>query len=124
MGEYLLRRTIISLFSKPHSTIRIRHVSPTTLKHKTREILEFEEFLDEAGVRAEVQALAIKKLLALKIAELMKKEKLTKDVLAKRMRTSRAALDRLLDPENPSVTLVTLGKTACALKRTLRVELS
>jgi hypothetical protein len=85
---------------------------------------DFEEFLDEAGVRAEVQALAIKKLLALKIAELMKKEKLTKDVLAKRMRTSRAALDRLLDPENPSVTLVTLGKAACALKRTLRVELS
>ena len=84
----------------------------------------FEQFLDEVGLRAEVQALAVKKVLALTIAELMKKEKLTKDALAKRMRTSRAALDRLLDPTKPSVTLVTLGKAACALGRTLRVELS
>jgi hypothetical protein len=85
---------------------------------------DFEEFLDEVGLRAEVQALAVKKLLTLKIAALMKKENLTKDALARRMRTSRAALDRLLDPKNPSVTLTTLGKAACALKRTLRVELS
>ena len=85
---------------------------------------DFEQFLDEVGLRAEVQALAVKKVLALTIAELMKKEKLTKDALAKRMRTSRAALDRLLDPTKPSVTLVTLGKAASALGRTLRVELS
>jgi DNA-binding Xre family transcriptional regulator len=85
---------------------------------------DFDEFLDEVGLRAEVQALAIKKLLALKITELMRKEKLTKDTLAKRMRTSRATLDRLLDPENSSVTLATLGKVACALGCTLRVELS
>lgn len=83
-----------------------------------------EEFLAEEGMLAEVQALAVKKLLALKIAELMKKEKLPKEALAKRMRTSRAALDRLLDPANASVTLATLEKTACALKRTSRVELS
>jgi antitoxin HicB len=54
----------------------------------------------------------------------MKKEKLTKDALAKRMKTSRAALDRLLDPDNSSVTLATLGKTARALGRTLRIELT
>jgi predicted DNA-binding protein (UPF0251 family) len=83
----------------------------------------FDDFLMEEGLYAEVQALAVKKLFALKMAELMKKEKLTKDQLAKRMKTSRAALDRLLDPTNPSVTLVTLGKAACALGRTLRVEL-
>jgi hypothetical protein len=53
----------------------------------------------------------------------MRQEHLTKDALAKRMGTSRAALDRLLDPNNPSVTLVTLGKAACALQRTLHVEL-
>ncbi len=73
---------------------------------------------------ATVDDLAAQRVLALTIAELMKKEKLTKDVLAKCMRTSRAALDRLLDPTKPSVTLVTLGKAACALGRTLRVELS
>lgn len=84
----------------------------------------FDDFLMEEGIYAEVQALAVKKLFALKLAELMKKEKLTKDALAKRMKTSRAALDRLLDPTNPSVTLTTLGKAACALGRTLRVELT
>ncbi len=73
---------------------------------------------------ATVDDLAAQRVLALTIAELMKKEKLTKDALAKCMRTSRAALDRLLDPTKPSVTLVTLGKAACALGRTLRVELS
>jgi DNA-binding Xre family transcriptional regulator len=83
-----------------------------------------EDFLAEEGILAEVQALAVKKLLAYRIAELMKRQKLTKDTLAKRMKTSRAALDRLLDPENPSVTLTTLGKAACALGRTLRVELA
>jgi hypothetical protein len=71
-----------------------------------------------------VQVLAVKKVIAYKLVELMRQEHLTKDALAKRMRTSRAALDRLLDPANPSVTLATLGKAACALKRTLRVELS
>lgn len=83
---------------------------------------DFDKFLDEEGLRAEVQALAVKKPLAIKIAKLMRKEKLTKDTLAKRMKTSRAALDRLLDPSNPSVTLATLGKVAYALKCTLRVE--
>jgi len=73
---------------------------------------------------ATVDDLAAQRVLALTIAELMKKEKLTKDALAKCMRTSRAALDRLLDPTKPSVTLVTLGKAACALGRTRRVELS
>ena len=72
---------------------------------------------------AEVQVLAVKELLAYRIQTLMRQEHVTKDALAKRMKTSRAALDRLLDPANPSVTLTTLGKAACALGRTLRVEL-
>jgi antitoxin HicB len=72
---------------------------------------------------AEAQILAVKKLLASTILELMRQEQLTKEMLAKRMKTSRAALDRLLDPVNPSVTLATLGKAAHALQRTLHVEL-
>lgn len=82
------------------------------------------EFLAEEGLLAEAQATVAKRMVARQLADLMKKEKLTKDALAKRMQTSRAALDRLLDPENLSVTLVTLGKAASALKRTLRVVLS
>jgi len=83
-----------------------------------------EEFLAEEGMLAEAQAAVAKRMVARQLAELMKKEKLTKDTLVKRMKTSRAALDRLLDPANPSVTLATLGKAACALGRTLRVELA
>jgi hypothetical protein len=84
---------------------------------------DFEDFLREEGLLEEVQVLAVKEVLAYKLLELMREARLTKEALAKRMQTSRAALDRLLDPENPSVTLLTLGKAACALKRTLRVEL-
>ncbi len=83
-----------------------------------------EEFLAEEGMLAAAQATVAKRMVARQLADLMKKEKLTKDALAKRMKTSRAALDRLLDPANPSVTLTTLGKAACALGRTLRVELA
>ena len=85
---------------------------------------DFEDFLKEEGLFEEVQVLAVKELLTYRIQELMRQKRLTKDALAKRMKTSRAQLDRLLDPENPSVTLATLGKAACALGRTLRVELA
>jgi hypothetical protein len=85
---------------------------------------DFEDFLKEEGLFAEVQVLAVKEVLAYRIQVLMRQERLTKDMLAKRMKTSRAALDRLLDPTNPSVTLATLGKAANALNRTLRIELS
>jgi hypothetical protein len=80
--------------------------------------------LREEGLFETAHVLAVKKVIAYKLLDLMREEHLTKDALAKRMQTSRAALDRLLDPENPSVTLLTLGKVACALKRTLRVELA
>ena len=85
---------------------------------------DFQDFLKEEGLLEEVQALAMKELMAYQIQALMREAHLTKDALAKRMRTSRAALDRLLDPANLSVTLVTLGKAASALNRTLRVEFS
>lgn len=53
----------------------------------------------------------------------MRDQGLTKSALAKRMRTSRAQLDRLLDPENESVTLGTLTRAAYAVGRRLRMEL-
>jgi hypothetical protein len=83
----------------------------------------FESFLDEEGIREELQAQALKEVLAWQLEEAMKAEKLTKAAMAKRMDTSRAQLDRLLDPKNTSVTLHTLQKAAAVVGRRLRLEL-
>ena len=84
----------------------------------------FDDFLGEEGLLQDAQAVATKRLIAHQLAQLMKDQALTKIELARRMRTSRAALDRLLDPENPSVTLQTLQSAASAVggKITIRIE--
>jgi antitoxin HicB len=84
---------------------------------------KFDDFLAEEGLLEEVTATAMKRVLAWQIAQLMKKQRVTKSVMAKRMRTSRAALDRLLDAENTSVTLQTMGRAASALGKELSVTL-
>lgn len=84
----------------------------------------FDEFLDEEGVRAEAEAIAVKRVLAFRLQTLMKRQKITKAQLAKRMGTSRSALDRLLDPENASVTLLTLERAAKALGKHIKIELA
>lgn len=53
----------------------------------------------------------------------MKEKNFSKAEMAKRMRTNRAALDRLLDPQNNAVTLSTLQKAAFAVGREIRLEL-
>ena len=82
----------------------------------------FSDFLDELGIREDVEARAIKEILADQIRVAMANKNLTKTAMAARMKTSRRALDRLLDPENTSVTLHTMQKAAAALGR--RVHLS
>lgn len=82
-----------------------------------------DDFLKREGIYQEVTARAIKRVVARQIGRLMKQEGLTKSTLAKRMQTSRAQLDRLLDPENESVTLGTLVRAAQAVGRELRLEL-
>ena len=82
----------------------------------------FDNFLEEEGLLAEVEAVAIKRVIAYQIAELMQEKKLTKTVMAQRMATSRAALERLLDPTNESVTLQTLERAALVLGKRLRIE--
>ena len=72
---------------------------------------------------AEVEATAFKRVVAYQLEELMKQQKLTKTEMAQRIQTSRASLDRLLDPSNPSVTLKTLERAATALGKRLRIEL-
>jgi transcriptional regulator with XRE-family HTH domain len=66
----------------------------------------------------------LKQSVALQLTQLLKKNELTKAEVAVRMKTSRAALDRLLDASNTSVTLSTLGKAARALGRKIKIELS
>ncbi len=84
----------------------------------------FDDFLEEEGLLAEAEAVAAKRVIAFQIRKQMKEQNLTKAELARRMNTSRSALDRLLDPGNPSVTLLTLERAARALGRRLRIELA
>jgi len=83
----------------------------------------FDDWLKEEGLYEEVTASAIKRVIARQLDALMVDQGLTKSELAKRMKTSRAQLDRLLDPENESVTLGTLTRAARAVGRHLRMEL-
>jgi antitoxin HicB len=80
-------------------------------------------FLKDEGVLEETRAIALKDAVAWQVQQAMEKEKITKVEMAKRMRTSRAALDRLLAPGNASVTLQTLTRAAHAIGRDLRIEL-
>jgi antitoxin HicB len=83
----------------------------------------FNSWLSEEGIRAEVTAAVIKRVLARQVEAAMKEKKFSKAEMARRMHTSRAALDRLLDPEYEAVTLGTLRKAANAVGRELRLEL-
>jgi antitoxin HicB len=84
----------------------------------------FDDFLKEQGTYEAVTAGAIKRVIARQLNSLMSDEGLTKSELAKRMHTSRAQLDRLLDPDNESVTLGTLARAAKAVGRQLKFELA
>ena len=83
----------------------------------------FDSWLREEGIYEEVSAAALKRVLARQVADAMKERNFTKAEMARRMRTSRAALDRLLDPEYDAVTLGTLRKAAQAVGRQIRLEL-
>jgi hypothetical protein len=80
-------------------------------------------FLKEEGIYDEVMVTVTKHLLAHRVAELMKKQRVTKSAMARRMRTSRAALDRLLDADNTSVPLQTMDRAAAVLGKELSITL-
>ena len=84
----------------------------------------FDDFLDKEGLLAEAEATALKRVLAYQIRKEMEDRQISKSALASMMRTSRSSLDRLLDPNNPSVTLLTLESAALALGRKLKVQLA
>jgi antitoxin HicB len=93
------------------------------MKKVTHTGSRFDDFLAEDGLLAEVEAVAIKRVLAWQLAEAMKARKLTKDAMARKMKTSRSQLDRLLDPEAASVTLSTMTRAATALGKKLTFKL-
>ncbi len=82
-----------------------------------------DSFLTEEGILEEATEHAVKSVLAWQIDQEMKARNLTKAAMARQMQTSRAQLDRLLDPDNSSVTLHTLHRAASILGKRLRVEL-
>jgi antitoxin HicB len=84
----------------------------------------FDVYLTEEQLFDVAEATAAKRVIAFQIAREMKRHKLTKSEMAHRMNTSRAALERLLDPANPSVTISTLERAASALGKKLKVELA
>jgi hypothetical protein len=83
----------------------------------------FDEFLSDNNILAEAKAAATKKVLAWQIKQAMAQLKITKQEMAKRMKTSRAVVDRLLDPVNPSLTLKNLERAAVVLHKTIKIEL-
>ena len=82
----------------------------------------FDSFLDEQDIRGEVEAIAVKRVLAWQLSQAMKQQKKTKQAMAVELRTSRSQLDRLLDPQNTSVTLETVTRAARVLGKRLVVK--
>lgn len=85
---------------------------------------DFDSFLEEEGILEQVELVAVKRILAMRLLELMQEQQLSKTEMARRMSTSRAALNRLLDPENESVTLKTMEQAARVMGKHLHLELA
>jgi predicted XRE-type DNA-binding protein len=82
-----------------------------------------DDFLAEEGLLADAEAVAWKRVVAFQIEQLMEEQNISKAEMARRMQTSRAAVDRLVDPENDAATLATLEKAAMAVGKRLQVAL-
>ena len=97
-------------------------MSTTSTKHKNIGS-SLDDFLEEEGLLNEAEEVAIKRVLAFQIEQMMKEKSLSKTAMASKMQTSRSSLNRLLDPFNGSITLQTMMKAATALGRRLNVRL-
>jgi hypothetical protein len=84
----------------------------------------FDSFLEAEGIREEVEAVAIKRVLAWQLQQAMRQQQKTKRAMAKQLHTSRSQLDRLLDPRNISVTLDTVARAARALGKRLIIRVA
>jgi DNA-binding Xre family transcriptional regulator len=95
------------------------------MKRRTKSRIgsSFDDFLKGEGVYNEVETVAVKRVIAWQLEEAMKARRMSKLQMARRMKTSRSQLDRLLDPSHSGVTLETLARAAQVLGRHIRVEL-
>ena len=84
----------------------------------------FDSFLQEEGIQEEVEAVAIKRVLAWQLQQAMRKQQKSKQTMARQLHTSRSQLDRLLDPQNVSVTLDTITRAARALGKRLIIRVA
>lgn len=80
---------------------------------------DFDDFLAEEGIKVEVEALALKRVVSFQLQAIIDREHVSKSQLASLMKTSRTSVNRMLDPGNPSLTVASLGKVAAALGRKL-----
>lgn len=99
------------------------------MKPKSKKIFDhsgssFDSFLDEEGIREEVEDVAIKRVLVWQLVDAMRKQQKTKQAMAKVLQTSRSQLDRLLDPLNASVSLDTIARAARALGKKVIIEIA
>jgi hypothetical protein len=83
----------------------------------------FDSFLEEEGIKEEIENTAVKKIISLGMKKEMNAVGITKTEMAERMGTSRAAVDRLLNPYNNAVTLSTLVKAANVLGKKLVIRI-
>jgi antitoxin HicB len=94
--------------------------TPKALDHSGS---SFESFLEEEGIREEVEAVAIKRVLAWQLLQAMQQQRVTKKSMANELHTSRSQLDRLLDPNNVSVSLDTMARAAQVLGKSLEIRI-
>jgi DNA-binding Xre family transcriptional regulator len=93
-------------------------------KRNPRAGSSFDDFLKEDGIYEDVQNAAIKKVLSAKLEAAMFDQNISKTDMARRLNTSRSQLDRLLDPDNETITLQTASRAAAVLGMTLEINLS
>ena len=93
-------------------------------KRTNRSGSTFDSFLEQEGIREEVEAVAIKRVLAWQLEQAMQEQQKTKQAMARQLHTSRSQLDRLLDPRNVSVTLDTITRAAKALGKRLIIRVA
>jgi antitoxin HicB len=82
---------------------------------------DFDDFLDEVGILAGVESVAIKRVIAFQVSDVMKEKNLSKAEMLRRMKTSCSSIDRLLDPDNRSTALQTMEGTALAMGAHLKI---
>ncbi len=118
----------MGLSKKPEHYLSIIYFKQINVKRKLKVVntnigSSFESLLEETGEQAEINAIAIKQVIAWEISQMMISENISKTEMATRLQTSRSALDRLLDPNNTSITLNTLDHAARTIGKKLHIEL-